>query len=134
MRDCGKDPVVILASAAINDGMSPHHKNALIPFRCGILRSRKVRDFFAQEAGAGSKIRNYRCFSGIGTRFLVICRQNIFFVIIQGRILLPVPGIMFKCPAVVYVDPQNLMTNRRNPPSGTGVGSEGKTVQVIRYK
>ena len=41
---------------------------------------------------------------------------------------------MFKCPAALYVDPQNLMTNRRNLPSGTGVGSEAKTMQATRYK
>ena len=41
---------------------------------------------------------------------------------------------MFKCPAVVYVDPQNLMKNRRNLPSGNGVGSEAKTIQATRYK
>ncbi len=36
------------------------------------------------------------------------------------------PEIIFKCLAVLYVDPQNLMTNRRNRPTGAGVGFEAQ--------
>jgi len=41
---------------------------------------------------------------------------------------------MFKWLTVLYVDPQNLMTNRRKPPLGAGVGFEGKTMKTTRYK
>jgi len=59
---------------------------------------------------------------------------NIFYVIEYVRIFRRRTGVMFKCPAVLYVDPQNLMKNRRNLPSGNGVGSEAKTIQATRYK
>jgi hypothetical protein len=82
----------------------------------------------------GSKIGNFRKKSGIGTRFQPILPMNNFPVIVEGRIFRRRTGGMFKCPVALYVDPQNLMTNRRNPPSGTGVGSEAKTMQATRYK
>ena len=43
-------------------------------------------------------------------------------------------GKMFKWLTVLYVDPQIWWQTDETPPSGTGVGSEGKTMQATRYK
>ena len=77
---------------------------------------------------------NFRNFFCIGIHFQIIRNLNIVPAIDPGRIYGEKEGIIFKWLTVLYVDPQNLMTNRRKPPpKGTGVGSEGKTIRATRF-
>jgi hypothetical protein len=73
---------------------------------------------FAQGGGHIFKTGIFRKESGFGCHFRTIRFRNIFLGIVRGRIYGEEGWAIFKCPAVLYVDPQNLMTNRRNPPSG----------------
>jgi hypothetical protein len=66
---------------------------------------------FAQEYGTGSKSGNFWKYSGFGIRFQIISMLNIFPAIDHGKIYWRKGWIMFKWLTVLYVDPQNLMTN-----------------------
>jgi hypothetical protein len=56
-----------------------------------------------------------------------IIRYSYILPAIQGRKKLQFQGqIIFKWLTVLYVDPQNLMTNRRKPPFGNGCRFRGK--------
>lgn len=58
------------------------------------------------------------------TSFVFIVREDSFRQIKYGEETGFRSWKTFKWLTVLYVDPQNVMTNRRNLPSGTGVGSE----------
>ena len=62
----------------------------------------------------------------IPTSFVFMVRKNSFPAIKYGEEPAFRSGIMFKWLAVLYVDPQNLMTNRRNPSFGNGCRFRGK--------
>jgi hypothetical protein len=73
---------------------------------------------FAQDDGMGSQYGNSSRHSGFGIRFQIISSLNIFSTIVPAGIYGSGAWIIFKWLTVLYVDPQNLMTNRRNLPSG----------------
>jgi hypothetical protein len=89
---------------------------------------------FAQGPRNGSRIGSFRGYSGFGIRFQIISTMNNFSPIVLAGIYWRGSEIIFKWLTVLYVDPQNLMTNRRKLPSGKCIGSEVKTIQARRYK
>ena len=88
---------------------------------------------FAQGPDDGSRIGNFWNYSGFGIRLQIIRIPNIFSAIVPAQIYWSGAWIIFKWFTALYVDSQNLITNRRNPHSGTGVGSEVEIMKATRY-
>jgi len=73
---------------------------------------------FAQVPDDGPGIGNFWNHSGFGIRFQIIRNPDILSAIVPVQIYGSGAWIIFKWLTVLYVDPQNLMTNRRNRLSG----------------
>jgi len=89
---------------------------------------------FAQGPATGSGIVIFRTRSCFGIRFQIIRNPDNFSAIVPAGIYGSEAWIIFKWLIVLYVDPQNLMTNRRNRPPGKVLVPREKTIQATRYK
>ncbi len=133
MRDCGKGtgekcPIALRTTQAGISAARAHKKFDTVP--------RSIREFtrFAQENLDRSKTTVFKMQITFKSHFSTIRFWNIFSAIVRSGIYGVVMGITFKCPAVLYVDPQKSDDEPTKPLFGTGVGSEGKTMQATRYK